>query len=312
RAPGGSAVVAPTDLADTTAVVSGGESRSIITIGVEPTDAPLSDGDTRLNARRLGGPGFVLIDTKSKPEYGPAEPPRFGAADIGVETDLGPRRVRIVGLFEMGAGMACNGACMTSLAGYYAACPWQPPHTINLGLVSLGGGAAPPTSAAQQLRAALTDGAGGSAADSLEVLTRAEVNAREERRWMDETPFGKIFGLGVLVAILVGVAIVYQVLSSDIANLTAEYATLRALGYPNSFLAGVVLRQSLLLAIVGYAPSLAVSVGLYAAVGSRAGIPMVMTPAIALSVLALTLTMCVVSGVAALRKLFRADPADLF
>jgi hypothetical protein len=40
--------------------------------------------------------------------------------------------------------------------------------------------------------------------------------------------------------------------------------------------------------------------------------PMEMTVRIAAWVAALTVAMCVLSGIAALRKLFQADPADLF
>jgi hypothetical protein len=39
---------------------------------------------------------------------------------------------------------------------------------------------------------------------------------------------------------------------------------------------------------------------------------MIMTWQIMLSVLVLAVVMCVLSGMAALRKLFQADPADLF
>ena len=81
----------------------------------------------------------------------------------------------------------------------------------------------------------------------------------EEYRWVVDTPLGQIFTLGVWVAMFVGVAIVYQVLSTDIANMMGEYATLKAMGYGNSYLTKVVLQQSVLLAIVGYIPSIAIS-----------------------------------------------------
>jgi putative ABC transport system permease protein len=138
------------------------------------------------------------------------------------------------------------------------------------------------------------------------------VNAREEYRWVVQTPLGKIFNLGVWVALFVGVAIVYQVLSTDIANMMGEYATLKAMGYPNRYLATVVLQQSVLLALVGFVPSIIISWGLYWFVGARSGLPMVMTWQIAATVLVLAIVMCTLSGMAALRKLFQADPADLF
>jgi putative ABC transport system permease protein len=144
------------------------------------------------------------------------------------------------------------------------------------------------------------------------VLTRADVSEREEYRWVVQTPLGKIFTFGVWVAMFVGVAIVYQVLSTDIANMMGEYATLKAMGYPNRYLATVVLQQSVLLALVGYVPSLVIAWSLYSFVGAQSGLPMVMTWQIMVTVLVLAVLMCVLSGMAALRKLFQADPADLF
>ena len=138
------------------------------------------------------------------------------------------------------------------------------------------------------------------------------MNSREEYRWVVQTPLGKIFNLMVWVALFVGVAIVYQVLSTDIANMMSEYATLKARGYANRYLASVVLQHSVLLAVIGYVPSLLISWALYIYIGNSAGLPMEMTASTGLFVLALSVVMCVLSGLAALRKLFQADPAELF
>ena len=44
-------------------------------------------------------------------------------------------------------------------------------------------------------------------------------------------PTGIIFGFGVLIGVLVGLVIVYQVLSTDVADHLREYATFKAMGY---------------------------------------------------------------------------------
>lgn len=287
-----------------------GMGRGIIVMGVDPSNPPFAANrpDLAAAAQQLTSARFVLVDSKSKPEYGPQVGSKFSDADIGVETALGPNRVRVVGLFELGSGMVCNGASMTNVRGFYDACPIETRGDVNLGLIKLAEGA-DPTAAAGAIRAAL--GAEGADAD-IEVLTRAEVNEFERRRWMEQTPFGAIFTLGVLVSLFVGVAIVYQVLSTDIANMMGEYATLKAIGYGNDYLSSVVMKQSVLLAIVSFVPSLAIAWGLYKVIGQTAGIPMVLTPTILVSVLLLTIFMCLSSGIAALRKLFSADPASLF
>jgi putative ABC transport system permease protein len=292
-----------------------GDWRGIIAIGIDPNDPPFIPEELREKSRLLTDPRFVLIDRKSKPEFGPKNGVRFGEQDIGVETALGAGRVRIVGTVELGTGLAANGACIANYEGFARACPWQPIDETNLGLITLAAGADPEkvkTRLQELLGPITTDAAPSSRPADVEVLTRAEVTEREEYRWVVQTPLGRIFTFGVWVAMFVGVAIVYQVLSTDIANMMGEYATLKAMGYPNRYLAAVVLQQSVLLALVGFVPSLVISWGLYAFVGARSGLPMIMTWQIMVTVLVLAVVMCVLSGMAALRKLFQADPADLF
>lgn len=291
----------------------GGMGRSIITMGVDPTDPPFARPELCAAARTLSSRASVLIDSKSKREYGPKNGWRFTEEDIGVTTALGGQTVEIAGLFELGTGMASNGACMTTVEGFRRACPTQPDGEVTMGLIELGD----PRDAAEvklALQALFAPPATGAplAGSELEVLTRDEVRAHEQRRWMEDTPFGLIFTFLVAVAIFVGVAIVYQVLSSDIANMMSEYATLKAIGYGNAYLCSVILQQSVLLALVGYLPALAASWVLYQIIGGYAGIPMVMTLQIILSVLGLAVGMCVASGVFALKKLLNADPAELF
>jgi putative ABC transport system permease protein len=292
-----------------------GQSRGIITMGVDPHDpAFVPEGLSRESAK-LTDPRFVLIDGKSKPEFGPKNGVRFGEEDIGVETALGGNLSRIVGVVELGTGLAANGACIVNFDGFARACYWQPLDEVNFGLLKLRDGVDPDD--AKRRVAALVgepdpDGGVSSMPADCEALTRAEVNEREEHRWVVQTPIGKIFNLGVWVAVFVGMAIVYQVLSTDISNMMSEYATLKAMGYQNRYLTRVVLQQSVLLALVGYVPSLAISWGLYTLIGAKAGIPMEMTLSIAAWVLALAVVMCTASGLLALRKLFQADPADLF
>ena len=302
--------------ASQTAQDRAGQWRGIITMGTDPNDPVFLNEDIRQAASKLSDARFVIVDDKSKAEYGPARGDKFGDADMGVETSLGPNRVQIVGMFHLGTGMASNGACLTNPEGYVRACPWQSIDEINFGLLKL----RDPSSAEvvkkqlQQIYGIPTQANTAAALTNtdVEILTRAEVNAVEEYRWVVDTPLGQIFTLGVWVAVFVGIAIVYQVLSTDIANMMGEYATLKAMGYSNRYLTNVVLQQSVLLALVGYLPSLVVAYCLYWFVERQSGMPMAMTPQIMLTVLLLAIAICVISGMAALRKLYQADPADLF
>ncbi len=62
---------------------------------------------------------------------------------------------------------------------------------------------------------------------------------------------------------IVGVIICYQVIYSDIADHMPEFATLKAMGYPNRYFIGLVLQMSLYLSLIGYLPGLLVSAALY-------------------------------------------------
>jgi putative ABC transport system permease protein len=147
---------------------------------------------------------------------------------------------------------------------------------------------------------------------SIEVLTRDEVIQFELDRWLGETPIGFIFTLGVLISLVVGAAIVNMVLGNDVASRLHEYATLRAMGYSNIYLSTVVLRQALLLAVFSFVPALGLAFILYSLTGLLANLTMEMNLARIGFVLLLTLLMCVLAGTLSLKKLWQAEPADLF
>ncbi len=273
-----------------------GSRRAMLILGV-PTDEPVFRVPSIQNElARLRVPRFVLVDEKSRSEFGPADRRRFGEADVGVETEIGRQRVR-------GLGLVADGAVPTSLRGIARLRPQQAPENVSLGLVRLRPGA-DAAAAAAELRKMLHD--------DVEILTRDEVLRAEVRHWVWETSIGLIFQLGVLVALVVGTAVVYQVLSSDVANHLPEYATLKAMGYSGNFLASVVMQQAVALAVLGFLPGLAVAFVLYQLTGAAARIPIAMPPGRVLLVLVLAVLMCSISGLGALRKVRSADPADLF
>ena len=116
----------------------------------------------------------------------------------------------------------------------------------------------------------------------------------------------------MIIGFVVGGIIVYQILFSDVQDHLKEYATLKAMGYTHGYLVGVVLQEATLLAIFGFLPGVAVAVAVYSQAGAATHLPMEMTLPRAAMVLGLTVLMCGVSGVIALRKLRAADPAEVF
>jgi putative ABC transport system permease protein len=118
--------------------------------------------------------------------------------------------------------------------------------------------------------------------------------------------------MGVAVSCIVGTAIVYQILYTDIAKNLKQYATLKAIGYSNRYLFAIVIQEALILAILGYLPGLGISLGLYEITRRGANMPMMMELSRVLIVLLLTVGMCIFSGLISVQKAITADPADVF
>jgi putative ABC transport system permease protein len=91
-----------------------------------------------------------------------------------------------------------------------------------------------------------------------------------------------------------------------------QYATLKAIGYTNRYLTGIVLREAVYLGVLGFFPGVLCSLALYAALESVSGIMMRLTPFRGGIVFVLTIVMCVLSGMIAIRKVINSDPAEVF
>jgi putative ABC transport system permease protein len=271
----------------------------IMILAYRPSDHVLNDAEAEQAADRLKRLDTVLIDRNSRSYFGP----QVQADGQPVEAELGGCRIKIVGRVTIGTGFGANGLLLMSERTFADIFKGLSLDSTSLGLVKLKDGADPEQTVAD-LRAALPD--------DVHVYTRAAILERERQFWDKQTSVGTIFNFGVLVALIVGVVFSYQVISSDIANRLAEYATLKAIGNTNRYVSQIVLQQSLFLAVLGYVPALLISLGLYALTASQAHIPMDMTWPRVLGVFALAVTMCSLSGLLALRKVWGADPAELY
>lgn len=281
-----------------------GEPRAILALGVP--DASVVFAQKLLQSlvdQTLDHPQAMLVDSLSRREFGPADGKRFAPADIGRQVEINDKRLQIAGVYTCGTGLNAGGAVIMNQRDFLRCQPLLPSNQVSLGLVSVERGADARV-VAQRLRDALPE--------DVEVLTRDEVLRTEISHWVWETNYGLIFQTGVLVAVIVGTAIVYQVLASEVTSRMPEYATLKAIGYDNAYLVRIMLEQALLLALVAFVIGWAIAAVLYEITALGAQIPIRMTGSNLLLVLALTAALCILSGVAAIRRAYRADPAELF
>lgn len=248
--------------------------------------------------RRVDTVGF---DTRSRPEFGDVA--RIFAERGPFEIQVGNRMVEMAGLVSIGPSFGADGNLVTSEVNFRRMVPVREASNTDLVAIRLRPGA--DIAAAQaRLRGILPP--------DVAVLTHDELVAHERHYWESATPIGFIFSFGSVMGLIVGMVIVYQILFSDIANHLREYATLKAIGYSDGYLARVVMAASLILAVIGFLPGAALCVWLYDVVAGATFLPLSMTFERAGLVFALIFGMCAAAGLLAMRKLRDANPADMF
>ncbi len=279
--------------------------RPIRTIGVPTEPGWFLDNELEQKRSRLHLPKAALVDSMTRREYGF----RFNGSGqwMRQEVELSGREVRLVGAVSIGTDFANEGTLLVSHTEFARYFPFrgdgEPLSLTDLGLIRLRPGADPDI-VAERLTAM--------APEQWEVMPRGMVIAREIDFWGRQTPIGMIFLIGMMMGFAVGVIICYQVLYAGIQDSMPEFATLRAMGYSNRYFVSLVIRQSIYLAGLGFGPALLISFGLFRLLQDFSGLPMLITIPRAMLVLGLTMSMCLASGLLALRKLLRTDPASLF
>jgi len=144
------------------------------------------------------------------------------------------------------------------------------------------------------------------------VLTKAQLLELERKFQADVSSAGPIFVMGTLVGFIVGMLIAYQIIYTDVSEQQPQYATMKAMGYRTRYLVQVVLEQATLSALAGWVPAVLVSILLFRIIGGVALLPLHMSVELALVSLLLTLSMCLISAVLAVRRVVSADPAEVF
>jgi putative ABC transport system permease protein len=228
-----------------------GKTRMIFVAGIDPSDDVLDLPGVHEQRNLIRLPDVVLYDRAGRPEFGSIA--AAVAAGQPVSTEVGNRRITVGGLFEMGTSFGVDACILTSETNFLRLFPTRQRGLIDVGVIRLRPGAD-----AHAVRDALR---AGFPRDVL-VLTRAEYIQREQTYWDTSTPIGYVFTFGVIMGLVVGAIIVYQILFADVSDHLAEYATLKAMGYPNSYLFGVVFQEAVILAALGYIPGALITAAL--------------------------------------------------
>lgn len=275
---------------------------ALTTFGVDPAQPGFLAPDLASKAPLLQIRDSAILDRLSRGL------PRDEAAAIRPQSPLSfevsGQTLTLYDTFAGGGGFGGDGYMMVSDQTFLDLFPARSsgaPDHILLKVVP----GADPDAVATRLRELISD-------KTLRIRSYAAAKAEDLVYQQTKRPTGIIFGFGVLIGVLVGIVIVYQVLSADVADHMSEYATFKAMGYPRRFFLGVVFEEALILAILGFIPGAVIGSLILTLMRKATTLPLTMTPGMAGSVFMATLLACVISGAIATRRLSAADPADLF
>jgi putative ABC transport system permease protein len=239
----------------------------------------------------LSEPGSVVADE--------SDLKRLGFNAVGDEAEVMGHRVRLVGTVR-GAKSLAAPYLFCSVETAYRIINFIPRDQTVYLLASCHNPLDAPAVAAR-LRRQYSD---------MSVYTRHEFSNRTRWHWLTATKSGMVLGVCAVLGLLVGAVVTSFTLYAATAASLREYATLRALGIPSTRIAGAVLAQAFWVGSAGIVIAAPATFGiarLVDALGARVNLPFWLLAGSA----ATTLTMALVSGLAALRSLRLLEPVEL-
>ena len=269
-----------------------GERELVKVVGVEgPGFAGLAhslvDGTTRTD---LAAPGRVLVSRTDRPLYGPAQP--------GDRLEVGGRTMIVGGFFDgidphgsysyMFVNLA-DARVITGMAGdraTFMAVRVAPGHDAD--------------EVAARLRSRIPDA---------RIMTAPQLRHAETSHFMERTPVGVVFGMGAVVAALVGSLIVAVTMFSSVVDRLRDFGTLLAIGATRRDLLALLLGQALAFFVVGAGIGLLLF-GLVKLHATSA--PMLAPPSMLALVVLGSLASCLLASLAAIRRVLSIDPAIVF
>jgi putative ABC transport system permease protein len=284
-----------------------GRKYPIYVLGFEPVKSIFRLPEVEQDFQLLKIPDQVFFDRAARPEFGPIAEYFQKKQPITIEifSYLGTigYKVKVSGLFTLGPSFGVDGNLIVSSSTFLKIFPERRANELDIGSIHL-----QPNVNPQTILATLS----ANLPDDVTVMTRQEFIEFEKNYWTLRTPIGFVFNLMVIMGFVVGVIVVYQILYSNISTHFVQFATLKAMGFRNKYLLNVVFQQAVILAILGYIPGFAISLGLYDLAKDATKLPIVMDLSKGLLVFSSVIFMCLTSGFFSTNKLRKVDPAEIF
>jgi putative ABC transport system permease protein len=278
------------------------ENSSLTVFGLDPEKDLMADPAITAQRDKLKLADTVLLDRAARGDF------RSLVARVEQgqmpRVELVGRTVSIEGLFSLGGSFTADGVLIASDQTFMRLVPRRSKGAASFIGLQVEPGADPERVAADVRRLL--------PASDTRVFTSAGFQAHAQAYQQRKRPIGILLLSAMLIAFVVGTVIVYQILSADVADHLAEYATFKAMGFTDLYLLGIIFEEAIVLAILGFIPGLIGALIIYEILANLSGMPIFMPVSRAIMAFGLTLGMCAVSGAIATRKLAAADPADIF
>lgn len=275
--------------------------QQIAVIGFHLQDGAWDFSDQGLSLQILAPLDSVIFDSHSRNVYGPLAQLFYAKKHLSLV--VANRQVDMVGLVALGPGFGGDGYLFASDATYSELFGENGLVRPTLGLIRLKAGANRQR-ALLNLRSVLPN--------DVRFTFFDDFLENEKLYWLHKTPVGLIFTAFLVLGIIVGAVVVYQILYSDVMSHLPEYATMKAMGFANRELFRVIMIQAFYITVLGFIPGALIGKGMYLLLQKTTFLSFAMTFHRLWQVFLLTLTMCMTSGALAMQALRTADPADIF
>jgi|HubBroStandDraft_3_1064219.scaffolds.fasta_scaffold88763_2 putative ABC transport system permease protein len=271
----------------------GGASTPVFVVGTPEATAGLQPWNlVEGSLRDLSIPEGVAVDRSYFDE--------LGIAQIGERAEIDNQKARVVALTKGIRSFTTMPDVFTSIerARAYLGVPSD---EANYFMVRVS-----PNVDAEAVRAELA----GRLSDA-EVLTPEQFRRRTRQFWLFDTGAGAALLGSAILGIIVGTIIVAQTLYSSTKDHLKEFATLRAIGSSRTYILKVILSQALISAVIGFSIAACIDLTLVKFTADAA-LPVIMTPGLTLGLFVLTVVMCAIAAISAIRVVTRIDPVLVF
>jgi putative ABC transport system permease protein len=146
---------------------------------------------------------------------------------------------------------------------------------------------------------------------TLDVWSTVGFSWQTRSYWLFSTGAGAALVLAAALGLVVGMIVVAQTLYASTMERLSEFATLRAMGAPARYLYGIILRQGLLSAALGFGLGLSLAQTIVHAARDANAAMQLPWPLIAGLAIA-TVAMCAGAAITSIRRAVTAEPAMVF